>query len=239
MPTLGLVHTIHTIIPVIEEICRRRLPRVRTAHFLDETILRDLMARGRMDADVMRRVVNLVVQAEAGGADAVLVTCSSIGSCVEPAAKLVSIPVRRIDTPMAAAAVRRGGRLAVAATVRTTLEPTVALIRELAARRGKRVRIEPALFSKAFQAVTSGKPELHDKILRKGLAKLAGACGTIVLAQASMARALPSLDLPRGVKILTSPETGIAQMRRARALKRGQVRLVTRRRRTGCSSRAG
>ena len=127
----------------------------------------------------------------------------------------------------------------MAATVRTTLEPTVALIRDVAARRGKRVRIETALFSEAFDAVTSGKPELHDTILRKGLTKLADACCTIVLAQASMARVLPSLDLPRGVKILTSPESGVAQMRRVPAVKRGGLRRTARRRRTGCSSRAG
>ena len=214
MPTLALVHTVHAIIPAIEEICRRRLPGIRTAHFLDETILRDLMSRGRMDADIVRRVSNLVVQAETGGADAVLVTCSSIGPCIEPAALLVSIPVRRIDGPMAAQAVRRGGSVVVAATVRTTLEPTVALMQDVAAGRKKPVRIKTALFSEAFDAVTSGKPELHDKILRNGLRRLAGVYRTIVLAQATMARVLPSLNLPKGVKILTSPETGLEQMRR-------------------------
>lgn len=68
MATLALIHTIHPIIPQIEEICRRRLPGVRTAHFLDETILRDLIARGRMDAEIVRRVTGLVVRAERGGA---------------------------------------------------------------------------------------------------------------------------------------------------------------------------
>ena len=218
MSTLALIHTIHAVIPQIEEICRRRLPGVRTAHFLDETILRDLIARGRMDAEIVRRVTGLVVRAERGGADAALITCSSIGECAEAASRLVSIPVRRVDAPMAAAAVRRGGTVGVAATLPTTLQPTMGLLRDEARRRKRRIRIVTALFDEAFRAVVSGHPERHDAILRKGLARLMARCRTVLLAQASMARVVPSLEIPKGTKILTSPETGVAQM--ARVLKR-------------------
>ena len=117
MPTLALIHTIHAIIPEIDRICRRILPGAQTVHLLDETILRDLIARGTMDAQIARRVTGLVVRAEQAGADAALITCSSIGGCADIAARLVSIPVRRIDRPMAAQAVRRGGTVAVAATL--------------------------------------------------------------------------------------------------------------------------
>lgn len=214
MPTLALIHTIHTIIPEVEALCAKFLPGVRTAHFLDETTLRDAMKRDGADADIIQRVCTLVVLAERGGADAVLITCSSIGPSAEPAQRLVAIPVRRIDGPMAAEAVRRGGRIAVAATVGSTLDPTVSLIRSEAKRKGKRLRVETALFSDAFKARVAGNAELHDRILQNGLARLARKCKTLVLAQASMARATEKLSLAKGVKVLASPESGVKQMRR-------------------------
>lgn len=55
--------------------------------------------------------------ARQGGADAVLVTCSSIGPSVPMARKLVDFPVFRIDEAMAAAPVRQASRIGVAATL--------------------------------------------------------------------------------------------------------------------------
>ena len=213
MPSLALIHTAHALIPEMEALCQRLLPDVRTAHFLDETVLRDAMSRKVLDADITQRVCEMAILAERGGADAVFVTCSSIGPAAEKAAGIIRIPLRRIDVPMCRQAVRRGGRVAVAATVETTLAPTEDLIRAIASERGKRLRVEKALFAKAFDARLAGDAEKHDAILQEGLEKLLRRCNTLVLAQASMARVASRLKPPTGVKILSSPESGIRQMR--------------------------
>lgn len=212
MSTLALVHTVHSIIPEFERLCAQYLPGIRTAHFLDESTLRDAIKRGNADAQILQRVCRLICLAQQGGADAILVTCSSIGGSVAPARQLVSVPVHRIDAPMAAQAVRRGGRIAVAATVASTLDPTVALIREKA--KGKSLRIQTALFADAFQARLNGDGERHDRILEKGFSALLRTCDTLVLAQASMARVARKIALPKGVKLLSSPVSGVRQMRR-------------------------
>ena len=56
MATLALMDTIHAIIPEIETLCQRFLPGVQSAHFPDETILREPAVRGRMDANIVRRL---------------------------------------------------------------------------------------------------------------------------------------------------------------------------------------
>lgn len=213
MPDLALIHTVHGVIPQMEALCRRLLPGVRTAHFLDETVLRDAVQRECVDADIVQRVIRMVVQAERGGASAVLITCSTIGGCADIATPLVSIPVRRIDAPMAAQAVRRGGRMAVAATLKTTLEPTLSLLRMEAERRKRRIRLTEALFAEAFEALAGGDTAAHDRIVCAGLEKLCRRCDTIVLAQASMARVLKLITPPESVRILVSPESGVKQMR--------------------------
>jgi len=214
MGTLALIHTVHAVIPEFEALCGRLLPGTRTAHFLDETTLRDAMAQGGLNADIVQRVCDLVVLAARGGADAALVTCSSIGPAAEVAQRLVAIPVRRVDGPMAAFAARRGGRIGVAATVATTLAPTVDLIRREARRRGKHPRIVRALLADAFEARIAGDLARHDEILREGLARLANGVDTIVLAQATMARVARGIRLPSRVLLLSSPESGVRQMRR-------------------------
>ena len=212
MPILALIHTIHSVIPDFESLCAGFLPGVKVAHLLDETTLRDAIKRGNADSDIIQRVCRLICLAERGGADAILLTCSSIGAAVTPARKLVSVPVRRIDEPMAAQAVRRGGRVVVAATVRSTLDPTVSLIREKA--KDKSLSIQTALFQDAFKARIAGDAERHDQLLQKGVARLLPRCKTLILAQASMARVAQKLVVPPGVKVLSSPRSGLKQMRR-------------------------
>ena len=90
------------------------------------------------------------------GADAVMVTCSSIGPGVVLAQQLFDIPVIRVDEAMAEAAVRMGRRIGVMATLRTTLEPTIALLREKAAEAGIEIEIVDSLCDGAFDAVLAG-----------------------------------------------------------------------------------
>ena len=65
-------------------------------------------------------------------ADAVLLTCSTLGPAADALADS-AIPILRVDTALARAAVRQGGFVAVLRAVATTVEPT-RLLFEAAAR---------------------------------------------------------------------------------------------------------
>src|SRR5580692_5577186 len=134
---LGLVHTSATLVPVFQKLCSAELPGVETFNIVDDSLIKDVIARGELTAKTARRVVDHVASAEAAGADLILVTCSSIGRAVEAAATLVSVPVLRVDQPMADQAVRTGKKIGVVATLTTTLLPTADLIRRRAAAAGK------------------------------------------------------------------------------------------------------
>ena len=90
----------------------------------------------------------MIASAEEAGAYAGLVTCSSIGLAVELSRSFVQIPVFRVDQPRAERAVQLGSRIGVAATLRTTLEPTAALIAAQAQAVGKPVQINARLLRK-------------------------------------------------------------------------------------------
>lgn len=109
-----------------------------------------------------------------------------------------------------------GRRIGVAATLRTTLEPTIALLEEKALAERREVDIVRVLCEGAFEAVLAGDTATHDRILADSLTRLAAAVDVVVLAQASMARMVSQLpNDPGRVPILASPELAI---RRARSI---------------------
>jgi Asp/Glu/hydantoin racemase len=209
--TLALVHTSPTLAPLFNELTARLVPGARVLHFVDESLIKNTIAAGRLERPTMRRVISLVGSTFDAGADVALVTCSSIGPAVDIAAQLFDQPVLRVDRPMAEKAVETGRRIAVAATLSTTLEPTADLVRAVAAERGKTVDIVEQLCEGAFEAVMSGDGATHDRIVRERLEALRDV-DAIVLAQASMARVVATLPEDALLApVYSSPELGVAR----------------------------
>jgi Asp/Glu/hydantoin racemase len=210
---LAFIHTSHVLIPTFAGLAKDLLPGVEIFHMTDESLIRNTISAQGLTPQTTRRLSAMIGSAHEGGATAVMVTCSSIGPAVEVARSLYDFPIFRIDEALAETAVGTGTRIGVAATLSTTLEPTVALLRRTAERAAKEVEIIPALFEGAFEAVLAGDTEGHDSIVAKGLTDLRRTSDVIVLAQASMARVLAQLPLSDGCPILSSPAMAVERVR--------------------------
>ena len=206
---LGLVHTSATLVPVFAQLCKEKLPNVDVFNIADDSLVKGIREAGSLTATIARRVANYLESAELAGADYIMVTCSSIGPAVEAGAKLMGVPVLRVDQPMADKAVATGNRIGVIATLSTTLEPTADLISRRAAIAGKQIQLASRLVDGAFEALMSGDGATHDAKVVAALKELSQQVDVIVLAQASMARVVDSLAASdKRVPILASP--GIA-----------------------------
>lgn len=195
-------------------LCAQYMPETTIFHMVDESLIKDTIREGRLRRVTMRRLLSLINSAEDSGADAVLITCSSIGPGVALGQQLFDLPVIRIDAAMAETAVRTGTRIGVMATLRTTLEPTIALLQQKAADANKHIEIVSSLCDGAFDAVLSGDTATHDRILTHALLNDMRDVDVIVLAQASMARVVATL--PPGslaAPVLSSPELAVKQAR--------------------------
>jgi Asp/Glu/hydantoin racemase len=213
MPTLALIHTSATLVPVFQQLCKIHLPSVKTFNIVDDSLVSGIRAKGSLTADIARRVEAYITSAEAGGADYILVTCSSIGPAVEASAPFCGVPVLRVDQPMADAAVAAGRRIGVIATLSTTLEPTSDLVRRRATLAGREIELTSRLVDGAFAALMAGDAATHDTLVAAALRELSSQVDVILLAQASMARvvdALPETD--KRVPIFASPPTAIAHL---------------------------
>jgi len=211
--TLGLVHTSATLVPVFAELCGKYLPDVKIFNIVDDSLIKNTIASGGLTPATSRRVVNYAGSAQEAGADFILFTCSSIGPAVEMAASLTRVPVLRVDQPMADQAVQTGKRIGVIATLSTTLEPTSDLVKRRAAAAGKEIELVQRLCEGAFDALMNGDTVTHDKMVGDALRQLSKEVDVILLAQASMARVVDTLDeTAKRVPILASPAIAIKHL---------------------------
>lgn len=211
--SLAMIHTVASLIPVFDALALQHLPGWSAFNMLDESLLRTTISEGRLSQLTMRRLAGLVWSAVDAGANAVVVTCSSLGPAVDAARPLCPVPLFRIDEGMALAAVGMGARIGVLATLSTTLEPTAELIRRVAALQGRNCTLTSAVAEGAFEKLARGDVAAHDAMVAQSLRAMAPKVDVIVLAQASMARALVGVRDELGtLPVLTSPEFGMQHL---------------------------
>ena len=212
MKTVVVVHTGPATVQPIKSQFQEILPDVRVVNIMDDSLLNDVIAAGHLTEAVSGRILSYMQQGEQMGAVALLNACSSVGEAASAARPVIGIPIVKIDDTMSEAAVTLGSRIGVVATVKTTLEPTVRLIRAKAAAAGREITVTEALAEGAFQSLLDGKPELHDDIVKRTIQSLANKVDVIVLAQVSMARLIPQLSDIK-VPVLSSPKSGVEAVR--------------------------
>lgn len=208
---IALLHTGAVVIAPVMEFVRRELPDATAINYLDDRIVADL-GTSEFSASVPGRVGELAKAAADAGADAILLTCSSISELAGETSARVGVPILRIDEAMADEAVASGDRITVLATLPTTCEPTTRLIRERAALAGREPSIGSVVIEGAFAAVSAGDRAEHDRLVAAAIEAAAENADVIVLAQASMASAAAAarVDVP----VLTSLESGVKRLRR-------------------------
>ncbi len=211
---VGMVHTVEKLIPMWDELAGEMMPGTEIIHLVDEGLLKEIVAGGELNDERVSRLTSLASAAEASGAEAVMLTCSTIGPAVDTAKDGIKVPFLKVDEAMADRAVQFGPRIGIIATLHTTLIPTSDLVRTRAAAQGREVQVETVLCQGAFEALGAGDTDTHDRIVIENLKDLMGRVDVVVLAQASMARVADLIsDEDRAVPILSSPRMGVERLR--------------------------
>jgi aspartate/glutamate racemase len=215
--TVGLLHTVPALAARFDADVDAAAPGLRRVHVVDAWLLATAIVAGvtpQVEAAVLAHVRHLAT----AGASAVLVTCSSIGEAAEAAGRAVEIPVLRVDVTMAREAVALAsapgarGRIAVLATLNSTLGPTGRLVERVAADAGvaTTVAVAARVVESAAAARDAGDETRADELVARAVTDAAADADVVVLAQASMAGAA-ALAEP-AVPVLTSPAGGVAAL---------------------------
>lgn len=180
----------------------------------DPTILTEARDAGTVTAAAASRLVSLYMDAVRGRADAILNACSSVGEVADAAqgiARYTGVPIVRIDEEMCREAARTGQRIAVVATLPTTLAPTRNTLLRVAREMGRRVELVDTLLEGAFGLSQEDfKARMQEACLRA-----AEQADVILFAQGSMAYCEELVAQSTGKPTLSSPRFGAPALREA------------------------
>ncbi|TAL93165.1 MAG: Asp/Glu racemase [Paraburkholderia sp.] len=219
MTTIAVIHTGPVTVQPIKDQISEQIPGARVINIVDDSLLNDVRTAGHLTREVASRIHSYMANAQAMNVDIILNACSSVGEAVDSVRSFVSTPIVKIDEAMAEEASSIGRRIGVVATVSTTLEPTVRLIKRKANELGRTIEVTERIAEGAFEALLSGNAAQHDEIVKNTISALAGEVDVVVLAQVSMARLVPLLKDVR-VPVLSSPRSGVAALKQALGNKR-------------------
>lgn len=205
---VALFHTSIATVEMMKALIAEKCPDIEVVHIIEEAMIKDVMKNKGVTPMISARIAQYVKAAEAAECSVFMTACSSIGKIVENCQFMTDMQLARIDTAMIEKALANGKNISVLATVSTTLDPTIEYIERLSKAKSGNYNIEPHLIPYAFDALLSGDKEKHNRLVLETLKNVASKADVIILAQASMAGAIPN-DFTLDVPLLTSPELGI------------------------------
>lgn len=214
MRTLAMIHTVQwydqsVILPFAKRWLEAN-PDVRAINIMDDSLLTESLKHGGPTERVIDRMDHYVKGAVLAGADVVMSSCTTMGKAIERARANCPVPLFNIDEPMGRAAVTRGRRLGILATVPTSAPATRRLLEREAAAQGKAIEIETVLNQPAFAALLAGNRAEHDRLVHAEMDRLAPKVDVIVLGQISLAQVQ---HRPAGSVVLQVGHSGFAHAR--------------------------
>lgn len=203
-----IVHTSFVSVDDLTRLFAELGPQIEVRHIVDDSLLPEVLANGGVTNAVRSRICAYFRAAEDSGADLIFNQCSSVGEAADLAAQVINTPVVKVDEEMARIACATGPKIAVVATLETTLGPTCRLIETTAEQHDKTIEITPVLVEGAFDLLISGSRDKHNEMVLNAIREVIPQVDVVVCAQGSMMAILGELgETP--IPVLTSPRSGV------------------------------
>ena len=212
-PRIALVHATAVAVEPIREAFADAWPQARITNLLDDSLSTDLAAEGEITERMIERFVALARYSEGCGAHAILFTCSAFGVAIEAARAAVGVPVLKPNEAMFDEALEGGRRMGLISTFEPSIASMVRELEEEAKRRGIAISIRTRSVPDAMTALQHGNAQLHDELIARAGAEF-DECDVLMLAQFSMARAAKGFRARAGQRLLTSPYSAVARLKR-------------------------
>lgn len=161
-------------------------PNIDVFNIMDDSLLKETLASGGINEDICTRMLNYGQAAQLSGADAIIVTCTSVNEATEKMKAFLKIPIINIEEPVAELAVENGTRIGVIGTIPTSPIAIGRTIKAKAAQMNKEIEIVNCVVDGAFDILCSGDRDKHDEMVCEALYKLAEEVDVIAFAQISM-----------------------------------------------------
>lgn len=195
---IACLHTAKSNIDIFEQAASRlALHDVQLQHSVHSELLEEAEKQGEITQAISNQTLRIMTEL-LETADAVLVTCSTLGTIADAAQSNFKKPVMRTDRALAEQALESGMSVTVLCTAPTTLQPTTDLFRQVFT--GASVTPAIRLIEDAWGIFRSGDTHTYNRMIVDA-AETAYRQGTqlLVLAQTSMANAAALINAERTV----------------------------------------
>lgn len=207
--SIAIVQTSAVSSVTLKSLCSEIMPDVKVYQIIDDSLIQEVNANGGPTPGVKRRLYAYYQAAASLGVDLILNQCSSVGEVADSLQPFIDVPIVKVDEAMARKAVSLGNKIAVMATVQSTVGPSVRLVEREARKANADVIITPRIVDGAMMIlIDRGDVETHNQMVIGAVKEAAEDHDVVVLAQGSMVVLEPLLKgIPKPV--LTSPRLGV------------------------------
>jgi hypothetical protein len=218
-PRIALIHATPLAVEPIQAAFQRHWPQVRHMNLLDDSLSFDRAQAGRLTDAMVQRFVDLALYVQRTGCSGILFTCSAFGPAIEAAARATGLPTLKPNEAMfeQVLALARPGRalqLGLVATFQASIPSMTEELQSMARERGVSIVLRTVFVPEAMDDLARGRPADHHRKITAHARALAG-CDAVMLAQFSMAAALPIVQAELPCPVFSSPDCAVqALMRR-------------------------
>ena len=214
---VALIYTVTTpeLKADTENEVRKQLgPDVEILNYEVPSVFHEVAEFGYVTKNAAAKLIGTYMKAVEDGADAILSVCSTVGDVaysMENTAKYLGVPIIIINEEMCREAVRKGKRIAIMATFRTSVEPTKNIINRVAREMGKRVEITEVIVEGGFGL----ESEKFKELMVSKANEIVDEVDIIIFSQGSMAYCEEHLEKLYGKPILSNPYFGAVALKNA------------------------
>lgn len=214
-PRVALVHATALAMAPVQAAFERLWPQARRMNLLDDSLSVDRAAAGELTPALVQRFTDLARYARGTGCSGILFTCSAFGPAIEAAGRATGLPTLKPNEAMFAQALAlRDGplRLGLLATFQASLASMGEELQAMAAAAGRSVELRGVFVPEAMDDLAQGRAADHDRKIAQAARGLAD-CDAVMLAQFSMAAALPAVQAQLPCPVLASPDCAVRALR--------------------------
>lgn len=216
-PRIALIHATALAVEPIQSAFGRHWAQARCMNLLDDSLSVDRAEAGSLTPGMVQRFIDLAEYAKRTGCSGILFTCSAFGPAIEAAGAAVGVPTLKPNEAMFEEALARspaqGAKLGLIATFEASIPSMSAELLDLARQRGRHIELRTQFVPKAMQDLAQGRAAEHHRKIAQAAHSLRD-CDVVMLAQFSMAAALPAVQAELSCPVLSSPDCAVLALQK-------------------------
>ena len=217
---IALIHATLLAIAPVQAAFAKHWPEAQCMNLLDDSLSADhARAGGVLSTAMTQRFVDLALYTQRTGCSGILFTCSAFGQSIEAAGAAVGMPTLKPNEAMLEEALALTAfdgvtaKIGLIATFEASIPSMSAELHTLAKARGRTIDLRTAFVPQAMQDLAEGRAHMHHAKVAEVASHALADCSIVMLAQFSMAAAMPAVQARVVGKVLSSPDCAVLTLR--------------------------